>query len=248
MRALRARLRESPAGGRRIVLLIDEFSDIYKELLAQTIQRQFMRAWKSITEQRFFSAVLVGQDIMQRFKQDFPNEFGVIEDQRLSYLSFREARDLIEVPVGADRYLPGAVDRILELTAASPYYTMMFCKRLVDYANEYKALRITSAEVNEVLYSMVKGHNRLALDKFDCLLIAGDSERDSGIPVDAALAVCRAVADDVGMGVCPESVVMTRVPDSAAVLDDLVQREVLERTGDGVRIRVGLFAEWLARN
>ena len=35
-----------------------------------------MKNWKAILQENYFSAVLVGQDVMASFKQRFPNEFG----------------------------------------------------------------------------------------------------------------------------------------------------------------------------
>ena len=54
--------------GLSFVLLIDEFTDIFKEIRKERIPRQFMKAWKAIIEKRYFASVLVGQDIMPAFK------------------------------------------------------------------------------------------------------------------------------------------------------------------------------------
>ena len=53
---------------------------------------ELMKAWKSIVEKGYFSSVLVGQDIMPAFKAAFPNEFGVTEDIRVTYLDEVAAR------------------------------------------------------------------------------------------------------------------------------------------------------------
>ena len=55
------------------VFLIDEFTDIFKEIRRGRIPSQFMKTWKAIIEKKYFASVLVGQDIMPAFKATFPN-------------------------------------------------------------------------------------------------------------------------------------------------------------------------------
>ena len=52
-----------------------------------------------------------------------------------------EARRLIDEPIriggrqGDSRYREQAIDRILNLTAGSPFYIQIICNRLVEYMN-----------------------------------------------------------------------------------------------------------------
>ena len=219
MRSLARRLRDIPEAG-RMVLLIDEFTEIYKEILKETLPAEFMKAWKSIMERRWFSAVLAGQDIMPAFKQRFPNEFGVSEDTRLTYLTSGEARQIIEEPVGHERYLPDSVERIIAITAGSPYYTMMLCSRLVDYINTRRVLKVSTADVDQVLEAMISGNDRLSIDKFDNLLLAGDGKYDSGIDADEALIVCRYIAKEAREGACAVSSLEAALPSVGHVVRD----------------------------
>lgn len=83
----------------KIMLLIDEFSYIYGEIIRGRIQDTFMKSWKALLEKRYFGAVLVGQDTMPQFIANFPNEFQVAESQRISYLAEDDARCLIVNPI-----------------------------------------------------------------------------------------------------------------------------------------------------
>jgi hypothetical protein len=159
-----------------LVLLIDEFTEVFKQIRKGTIQPEFMKAWKAVVEKRYFASVLVGQDIMPTFKAEFPNEFGVTEDVRVTYLPEVDARRLIVEPVGVDHYVGNAVDRILRATAGSPFYTMMFCSRLVDYMNRTRSAVVTEADIAAVALEMVSGDRRLTKDKFDNLICAGDGK------------------------------------------------------------------------
>lgn len=229
------------------VLLIDEFTDIFKEICKNRIPREFMKAWKAIIEKKYFASVLVGQDIMPAFKAKFPNEFGVTEDMRVTYLDGRAATTLVQKPIGDNRFAGNAIPRLLDLTAGSPYYTMMFCSRLVDYMNTTRSVIVTEADILAVEEDMLRGDRRLTLDKFDNLLCAGDGAIDSGIDPDDTYAVCTAIARGSERGWCSRDMVRGfegNVLDG--LLADLERRDVVERKGTAYRLRVGLFHDWLA--
>ena len=110
----------------RIVLLIDEFQYIYARIVAGEISASFMQSWKALLQANYFNAVLVGQDVMPKFKARFPNEFGTTQDERVTYLKPEDARRLIDEPIrivgqqDGSRYREQAIERILDLTAGKP--------------------------------------------------------------------------------------------------------------------------------
>ena len=241
------------SSGLHIVLLIDEFTEIFKAIRNERIPREFMKAWKAIIEKGYFSSVLVGQDIMPAFKAAFPNEFGVTEDIRVTYLDEAAARALVQEPIGEERFAGDAVRRLLDLTANSPYYTMMFCARLVDYMNATRSMVVTAADILTVKNHMLLGDDReqddrrLTADKFDNLLAAGDGVQDSGIDPDDTQAVCAAIARTGGEGWCARESMsgMFEPAELNRLLSDLEDRDVAERKGTAYRLRVGLFRDWL---
>jgi len=111
--------------GVRIIVLIDEFSYIYGQIVAGRIPELFMKNWKALLQENYFSAVLAGQDVMPKFKQRFPNEFGTTQDERVSYLKREDAIKLIDEPIriggrqGESRYRERAIERILDLFLTS---------------------------------------------------------------------------------------------------------------------------------
>lgn len=229
-----------------IVLLIDEFTEVFKQIRKGIVRPEFMKTWKAVVEKRYFASVLVGQDIMPAFKAAFPNEFGVTEDVRVTYLTEAEARKLIEEPVGAERFAGNAIPRILGLTAGSPFYTMMLCSRLVDYMNRTRSAVVTEADVAAVEQEMISGDRRLTRDKFDNLLCAGDGVQDSGIDPGETLRVCAEIARTGEKGWCSRDALRSFEKEKVdALLTDLERRDVVERKGDAYRLRVGLFQDWL---
>jgi len=239
----------------RLVVFIDEFSYIYSQIISGRMNDLFMKNWKALLQENYFSSVLVGQDIMPKFKQRFPNEFGTTQDERVTYLKIEDATKLIEEPIkkggknGESRYRERAVERILELTAGSPFYIQIFCNRLVEYMNRKHAPLVTKADVENVKNELIQGVNSLSSDKFDNLVDSGDTSKDA-IGIDDALKVLRAIAINSKTGRCSRNSIVCQTKASLnAILDDLVNRDVLKCEDEMYyQIRVGLFEEWLIVN
>lgn len=238
---------ESRRGWRNVrpIFLIDEFTYVYEYIREGLLTPAFMRQWKSLLESRTFDAVLVGQDTMPRFKEAYPNEFGVTHDERITYLSEAEARALAEDPImmaGESRYKGASLDRLISLTAGSAFYLQIFCDRLVQHLNRNRLVFITESVVGDVLAQLTTGPSALPMDKFDPLITAA-GESVALAPKEQYLGLLTRIAlnplitsQEVGQ-------------EDTALVRDLFGREVLEREASGrLRIRVGLFAEWLRAN
>ncbi len=240
---------------RKLIILIDEFTYLYTAILRENVKPSFMKTWKAIVDKGMFSAILVGQDVMPKFKRDFPNEFGVTEDIRLTYLDKNSAQRLIEEPIwdkarNASRYYGEATDKIIDWTAANPYYIQMFCSRLVDNLNDRKELDITVVNVEDIAIRMVKGAESLELDKFDNLLTAGDADLEE-IPLEYTRKILTQIAIQTKeVGYCTREQISLKSPEEDnKVLEDLKTREVIEITQGGYyKIRVRLFQEYLYVN
>ncbi|MEE4357939.1 MAG: hypothetical protein V2I97_15835 [Desulfococcaceae bacterium] len=239
----------------RIVVLIDEFSYIHNFILSGKLPESFMKNWKALLQKNYFSAVLAGQDAMPKFKQRFPNEFGTTQDERVTYLRREDAEKLIDEPVriggreGKSRYRERAIERVVNLSAGSPFYIQIICNRLVEYMNRKRASLVTQADIEQVKNDLIRGVNALGLDKFDNLINSGDTSEDA-ISDEDALKVLKSIAMNSHTGPCSRnSIICPTCQTTDLILDDLVKREVLEREREHYyRIRVGLFKEWLSAN
>lgn len=239
----------------RIVVLIDEFSYIYGQIVAGGIPELFMKNWKALLQENYFSAVLAGQDVMPKFKQRFPNEFGTTQDERVSYLKREDAIKLIDEPIriggreGKSRYRERAIERILDLTAGNPFYIQILCNRLVESMNRKRAMLVTEADIERVKSDLIRGVNPLDKGKFDNLINSGDTSEDA-ISDEDALKVLKAIAINSRTGPCNRNNITckTSLPVEV-ILDDLEERDVIEREREQYyHIRVGLFKEWLIAN
>lgn len=250
-RYLRAANKHNDWRTKRFILLVDEFSYIYSYIMKGLIPDSFMKNWKALLERNYFSAVLVGQDVMPKFKQRFPNEFGIIQDERVTYLKREDAERLVDEPIriggrqGQTRYRERAIERIIDLTAGSPFYIQILCNRLVEYMNRKHASLVTEADVEQVKEELIRGANALTLDKFDNLLNSGDTS-ENAITDEDALKVLRAIAVNSKTGPASRYNIDcdTHTPVNE-ILDDLVKRDVIECERGYYSIKVGLFKEWL---
>jgi hypothetical protein len=237
---------------RKLVFLIDEFTYLYTAIKIGKVPPEFMKTWKALLETGYFSAVVVGQDVMPRFKNEFSNEFGVTEDLRLTYLPESEGAKLLENPIriggpdGESRYKSKALQRAWELTSGSAYYAQMLGNRLVNYMNEMKATYITEADVDRVAASMVRGADALEQDKFSNLITAGDAVVND-FSEDEVIAVLSAIARASRAGLCSKHVLIEEnLVKLDEILKDLEDRDVIDSPlQDHFKIHVGLFQEWL---
>lgn len=235
----------------RIVILIDEFTYLYSLIVAGKMPDLFMKNWKALLQEHHFHTVLVGQDFTPTFKQNFPNEFGMMQDVRVNYLAREDAIRLIDEPIrvggkhGVSRYREGAIAAILFLTAGNPFYIQLICNRLVEYINQKQAPFILKTHVEHIKKELIQGINSLERDKFDNLISSGDPSSDA-IPDEDALEVLKSIAQNTHSGFCHRDKIIckTELPIDM-ILDDLVKRDVLERNQQFYQIRVGLFKAWL---
>jgi len=248
LETIREVVRSLTKQGIRIILAIDEFTYIYES--GQADIEAFMRGWKALLEARAFNALLVGQDTMPRFKQAFPNEFGVTHDERITYLDRAEAAALASDPIqldGCSRYRGQAQSRLFDFTAGSPFFMQIFCDRLVRHMNERKAPFITEADIEQVARTLTIGADALPPERFDALVTAA-GENVASVPRNDLWQVLGRVArESLHSGWCYRAS-LSELPRSQEALTDLSDREILIIEGERVRIRVGLFAAWLRAN
>jgi tetratricopeptide (TPR) repeat protein len=242
---------------KKLVVMIDEFTYLYTAIKEGKVSDAIMKQWKAITqnEDATFSSVLVGQDVFPLFKSDFPNEFGITQDERLTYLSKRDALKLIEEPVwnnksNRSRYLEDATEKIIEYTSCNPYYIQIFCARLIKEMNEKKFIEATRSDIKPIADSFLFGGQALTADKFDNLLNAGEKHDIQRIPQEYSKAILKKIAEATKfVPYCSrEDINIGDKKYEDLILNDLKNREVIEQQGNNYKIQVKLFQEWLLKN
>lgn len=230
------------------VIAIDEFTAIYTDDKEEVAA--FMHAWKSFLEEKLFNALIIGQDTMPRFKNEYPNDFCVTHDRRITFLSKESTFRMAVEPIlfnGNSRYRGNALDKIFSLTSGSPYFLQKICSSIVDYINRQRTPFITGADVENVAEIMTRGEKRLESEVFDALVTAGD-EKNAIVQRDILWKVLTIIAQHSRLsGWCSRNELET-IDGAKLAIKDLLDRDTLVIDEDKVKIKVELFERWLRIN
>ena len=255
------RIRQSP--GVRLILLIDEFTELAVRIDEGKIDRSVMKYLKSLIEQGFFSCVLSGIDTMPQVLKRYSNELAVSDPRLVGYLNHDPAAELIERPIllpdNRSRFISKqVVDEIIRLTAGSPYYIQFVCHRLVEYLNRTQNPTATGADVDRVVAEMTQGSTRLdPFTKFDNLFRYKEDETRDTRETSLEGLFLYLLADETRTRLfAPFSAVRQRASfvDEAELLtiaDQLEERLIIDRAHGPVRqyrIIVDLFRRWINAN
>ncbi|MCI8564848.1 MAG: hypothetical protein HFI39_00770 [Lachnospiraceae bacterium] len=156
-----------------ILLMVDEFTQIYIHMKRHAVSEDFLNRWRAMIQTNGFVNIVVGQDFMDKFTMDEDiatqnfggavNGLGTMGRKRLSYLGGEAARKMIETPIlladGSSRYRgqlgQEAISYIYDLTGGSAFYLMKFCNALVDYMIDNQEQLVTRGLVDTVAESYV---------------------------------------------------------------------------------------------
>jgi len=254
---------------KRVVILIDEFTRLYGWFQQGLLIRSFMQYWKAMISEYGIVAIVVAQDYFRDFKKEFPNSFGAIEDIQVDYLTRDAVEEMIREPFkkiapwGAfpEKNASEAIDRIVELTAGSAYFTMIFLDRLVRYMNANNQSFVIRQIVDMVLQEEILGGNDpLSVAKFDSLYNDASDISDTDRKAQNLAVLWRiALYHNERKSSCPKAAI--QIPDDVTgssgmtpervsqLVDRLHERGVLikEDGRDEYYIRVGMFREWLVK-
>lgn len=252
--------------GKKMILMIDEFTELYTWIKRGLVPDSVMKIWKAVSENERldYSVVLIGQDTTPLFMREpyASNPFQVIEPRRMSYLPAKDARDMIENPIldkeKKSRFVGKAVDKIIEYTAGSPYYLMIFCSKLVEYMIERKIGKVTDVDVDEVARICISDSGMQ--DKFDNLYAAVEppaEEKERSKSILKAIAIGMARDKDGASREEIQEKLKERydIDEISSVLTDLEAREVVsvkqnisDSDQDKFTINVIIFQRWLLEN
>lgn len=239
---------------KRLVLLLDEFTYIYDGIINKQINEGFMKFWKAFIQNSKICAVLIGQDYMESFINQFPNEFGASNIIRLTYLTNTAASRLVQKPFVRDNKInifeKEAVEYIYSLTAGSAYYIMHLCADMIQYINDYKYSGYISKNfIDDFLYDTwykESSNQRKQGAFFESLYTDGLYKEwiDNNIVIMHQIAVQGEKNDwsdkDLVLKKC-----ISNIPNALELINQLCNRDVLSYKNNHLKIRVQLFKMWL---
>jgi len=135
----------------KLVLLIDEVDELndYDPRINQKLRSLFM---KNFAEN--LVAVVSGVEIKKQWEREGSPWYNFFEEIEVKPFGPREARELIERPIGRIFKLDGGVvEKIILLTAGKPYLIQKICISLVTRLHEQHRRTITIADVEAVAQS-----------------------------------------------------------------------------------------------
>ena len=227
------------------VVGLDEFTYIYANRKEDA--ERFMHAWKSIMEARIFNAILIGQDTMPAFRNEYPNDFCITNDKRITFLDKKSTIHMATEPIpnGKERFQGMSLEKVFQFTNGSPYYLQILCDEIVKYMNNKRLPAITGADMEIILDNMIEGEKVLKRSMFDSLVLAGDGS--CKVSKDLLWKVLATIAKSNEKGECQLSD-LTSIPGGEEAVRDLIDRGTLEFKSGRVKILVGLFTRWLRVN
>jgi hypothetical protein len=243
-------------GGKRLVLLVDEFSRITDLYLQGKIEADFFSQWRGLLQAvgRWCSFVIVVQQktfehMLQhmRSQRDDPcwHVLELGETMHLRPLTSDDARRLIEWPMrNFLDFEPGVVDRMMHLTGGSPFLIQSFCNKLVTRMGHHSERRVGLEEMETVAEEFMQPSESIFAHMLD--LIYG-----LGHPVSSQVALLAANSEQ---GCVAWAEISAALPEIApgtlrSTLDQLCLADILVRLQPGQwRFSNTLFQRWLVRN
>lgn len=244
----------------RIVLFIDEFTTVYEwcKDSNKAVTLDFFTHWKSIQATGLFSAVLIGQDILRSIVNvAVGNDLSGYCFMKLDYLKREDARLIVTQPIialtgNSDIFLGDSIERILDYTASSAYYTKHVCHELIKHVNCNSLEVITEADVEESIRDFLKSDDHEVDILLEPLEFSGRSTKESDFTKEENRCVLQKIARgelaDREYG-CPraninlesEGISDKRVDE---ILAELVGRNVINEKFNYYTINVKLYLLW----
>lgn len=186
-----------------------------------------------------FKVLLAGSHTIEEF-QRWASYLINVQVVHISYLKQAEARQLIEQPVQdfTLRYEPNAVERVLQLTRCHPFLLQLLCPEIVALKNEQDPSIRRLATLADVEAAIPEA---ISVGSF----FFADIQNNQ---IDAAgLAILRFLAAQGEGAIVSRKTILQQFPDEYDALDLLLQRELIEKVGDGYRFQVELIRRWFAQ-
>jgi hypothetical protein len=251
------KLNQSPLmKNRTLLLIIDEFTELYSMIKKGHLGENFMGAWRSVIDENLFSVLLAGTDDMPDFIRENASAFTTTTSKYVGYLDKKGAKELIVAPIwnskkNTSRLQESAVKKMFRLTASSPYYIQILMDKLVFYMNKERITRATVADVDQVAENYIKNLQLRDADiRFDNLTSFSIKENAQTklekrvLQVIAHLTINYDFANKLSI---LQEFGINEHEDVEKIIDHLRVRNVLEAQSgvQAYRIQVELFKLWL---
>lgn len=234
-----------------LLIIIDEFTHLYRLYQKGGNDRSevtaFMDTWKKGSEEKLFKSLLIGQDTMPYIMAAYPNQLAITDPRRVDRLDDESVKQLIESPIllsnGNTRYMEKSVELIANWFYGQPYYISVYCKKMVEHMKATHKNYVTNAMAEKVKNDMLMSST---ISFFDNLINAGDIEMNSedelkNLPTYKLLCNIALLTKNSEWA----NIADIEIKDKEKLIEDLINRSVIERRKGKCRIYINFFKEWL---
>ncbi len=145
----------------RLVLLVDEFTEIYQAIIRGNVKDRFPARWTEFIHNCNLLAITAGGEHTTSLMTTYaPNTLQKADNQIcIHYLSAEDMEKYVRFVVHDDQYFgtesEKVLSRIYELTRGNAFLLKQFCESMIEYVNEEKKLYITKAVILETINRMI---------------------------------------------------------------------------------------------
>lgn len=236
---------------KRILLVLDEFDAILRNMQLGLRTERFFNAMRSWCQHQPITLIIVGsrkiQDTLQSFLPGFLNVF--VSD-KLGPLDLYDARSLITKPVmGAIYYDTEVQEKILAVTGNYPYYIHLTCAKLFSQVTANSRTNVTTEDLSEVLREL-SGNQSVGY----YLHLWNDENNYEGL----AIAYLASLARDESSNWVSLDSILSLHPEQAEYIDlqdalesmykiDTIEKAISDNQ-PMYRIQIPLFQMWIRQN
>ncbi|MCZ6680050.1 MAG: hypothetical protein O7E52_22705 [Candidatus Poribacteria bacterium] len=144
--------------GQYLIFLIDEYEILQTKIESGDLSNEIFSYLRHLMQNRENLAfIFAGSREFERMEnRQWAFMFNAAIPRKVSFLRREEAVRLVTGPVkGFVHYTPGAVEKLLRITAGQPYFTQLVCQEVVEYLTEVHQKRVTPEIVEKVSTEIV---------------------------------------------------------------------------------------------
>jgi hypothetical protein len=241
----------------RFLIILDEFDEIHPELYQHgRLADVFFQNLRTFSGQPNIGIMLVGGERLRYILSRQGDQLNRFSLERLNYFSrsteWEDYTSLVRSPSQPNiNWDLGCVTQLYDLTNGHPFYTKLICGVAYRAAVDARDTEITPDEIATAKASLIASLDLHHFAHFWMDGILADPEVALSIELDRRrFLVAAARVRRSGESLTVESIREQRDPLLEAekirsLLDEFVQREILEWEGGTCRFRLRLFEDWL---
>jgi hypothetical protein len=224
-----------------LILALDEFEEIEKKLHGGTLNESLMSYLRGMMQNRRGIRLLFAgtHTLDEMISGMWTPYFRSAVPCRIGYLDEESARKLITNPIKEFplEYEPAAVDQLIEQTHCHPCLIQLICSVLVDQQNARKSHYAANEDVTQAIDTVIKETGEYVFRGIWDWIPSNEQRRL------AVLAAHEPLNETQLTATLPHTPI-----ESAAMIERLVENELVVRDTTGCRFQVALLRRWVNRH